>query len=182
MVKKIGIICAGDREVEPFLSHIQDCKSSEKAMLKFYEGKINDFDIVTLFCGVCKTNAAIATQILVDTYKVDIVINAGTAGGMDKTLEIFDSVISTEVAHHDVHEVILTEFHPWMTSIFFKSDEVLLSLSRRVANRFNAKGNIYFGRMVTGEKFITDGGADKNLDKKEPGGNPCIPMKNEPEQ
>ena len=35
------------------------------------------------------------------------------------------------------------------------------------------------GSILTEAK---NGGADKNLDKKEPGGNPCIPMKNEPEQ
>lgn len=117
---KIGIICAGDREVAPFLPHIKNAKVTEKAMLKFYEGSINDVNIVTLYCGVCKVNAAIATQILIDTYGVDIVINAGTAGGMNNELEIFDTVISTEVAYHDVAPNILTEFHPWLDTVFFK--------------------------------------------------------------
>jgi len=77
-------------------------------------GRINEVDIVALFSGVCKTNAAIATQILIDTYNVDIIVNSGSAGGMNKNLEIFDTVISTEVAYHDVHKEILTKFHPWM--------------------------------------------------------------------
>lgn len=158
---KVGIICAGDRELEPFLPHIQGCKTSEKAMLKFYEGIINNVNIVTLFCGVCKTNAAIATQIMIDTYGVDMIINAGTAGGMDKRLEIFDTVIATEVAHHDVHEVVLTEFHPWVPSIYFKSDETLLNLSRKMIKRLTSENKIYFGRMITGEKFISDEGRDE---------------------
>lgn len=77
---RVGIICAGDREVAPFLPMIHDCKMTEKAMLKFYEGKISDVEVVVLFSGVCKVNAAIATQILIDTYHVNRIINAGTAG------------------------------------------------------------------------------------------------------
>ncbi len=156
---KVGIICAGDRELEPFLAHINDCKTSEKAMLKFYEGEINDMNIVTLFCGVGKTNAAIATQVLIDGYGVDVIINAGTAGGMDNKLEIFDTVVATEVAHHDLHEDILTGFHPWMSSIYFDSDKVLLELAKKATKQL--KNNVYFGRMITGEKFITDEGRDE---------------------
>lgn len=156
---KVGIICAGDRELKPFLSHIKDCKITKKAMLTFYEGEINNVNIVTLFCGVCKTNAAIATQILIDTYKADIIINGGTAGGMDDLLEIFDTVISTEVAHHDIHKSILTEFHPWLPSIYFKADDTLINLSKKAVSRLPLN-KVYFGRMITGESFIVDEGRD----------------------
>ena len=158
---KIGIICAGDNELAPFLPHIHDCKTSKKAMLTFYEGIIHGIEMVALFCGVCKTNAALATQILIDTYHVDAIINAGTAGGMDNALDIFDTVISTEVAHHDVYEGILTEFHPWMPSIFFKADENLLQLSKNAIKHLPPKYKIHYGRMVTGESFITDDGRDE---------------------
>ena len=158
---KVGIICAGDTEVAPFLPIIEDCKISEKAMLKFYEGKIADVDIVTLFSGVCKVNAAIATQILIDTYHVDMVINAGVAGGMAPKLDIFDTVISTEVAYHDVNSEILTEFHPWMETVFFKADEELLKLSEKAVAKLNSDYNIVWGRMVTGEAFITDEGREE---------------------
>lgn len=152
---KIGIICAGDREVNPFLSMIKDSVISEKAMLKFYSGTIENVAIVTLFCGVCKTNAAIATQILIDTYNCDIIINAGTAGGMDNNIKLFDTIYSTEVAHHDVNEVILTEFHPWLESIYFKADSKLIYCAKKSINKNNIS-DIYFGRMITGEFFIED--------------------------
>jgi len=160
-MKKIGIICAITKELGAFLPYIQECKTTDKAMLKFYEGKINNTDVVALFCGVCKTNAALATQVLIDTYGVDVVINAGTAGGIDKNLDVFDTVICTEAVYHDVHEGILTEFHPWLESKFFKSDEDLLNLARKVADRADVKGKIYFGRMVTGEQFIVDDGREE---------------------
>lgn len=43
---KIGIVCAGDKELEPFLPIIENCKITEKAMLKFYEGTINGIEVV----------------------------------------------------------------------------------------------------------------------------------------
>ena len=49
---RVGIICAGDREVAPFLPIICECKTTEKAMLKFYEGTISNVDVVVLFSGV----------------------------------------------------------------------------------------------------------------------------------
>ena len=161
MSLKVGIICAGDREVAPFLNHIQNVQTSEKAMLKIYEGSINNVDIVTLYTGVCKVNAAIATQILIDHYGVNAVINAGVAGGMDSKLGIFDTAISTEVAYHDVAEDILTDFHPWMETVYFKADEQLLKASKRAVTKLDMEYKVYWGKMVTGEAFITDDGRDE---------------------
>ncbi len=152
---KVGIICAVDRELAPFLHMINNSVTTEKAMLKFYSGEIDDVTVVTMFCGVCKTNAAIASQILIDTYSCDIIINAGTAGGMDIKVKLYDTIFSTEIAHHDVEAGILTEFHPWMDSIYFKADEALIQLSKNLIGKNNIP-NVHFGRMITGEFFVTD--------------------------
>ena len=106
---RIGIICAGDRELNPFINEIPEINCSEKAMLKFHEGQVGKHDIIYLYSGVCKVNAAIATQILIDAYHVDIVINAGVAGALDSGLQVFDTVICSEVAYHDVGEGIYPE-------------------------------------------------------------------------
>ena len=155
---KIGIICAGDEELSPFLPLIKDCKTVEKAMLKFHIGRIAGMEIAALFSGVCKVNAAIGVQLLVDLFGADMIINSGTAGGMDPGLDIFDIVISTEVCYHDVAPDILTEFHPWMESVFFKADLKLISLSKTAVKKIRPDGKVVWGRMATGESFITDEG------------------------
>lgn len=165
---RVGIICAGDREVAPFLPIICECKTTEKAMLKFYKGTISDVEVVVLFSGVCKVNAAIATQILIDTYHVNIIINAGTAGGMNPNLEIFDTIISTEVAYHDVAPNILTEFHPWLETVFFKADQGLLNLTKMAVDKLGQNYKVYWGRMVTGEAFVADEGRQKINEQFEP--------------
>ena len=64
-------------------------KVTEKAMLKCHEGTIEKIPVVVLFSGVCKVNAAIAAQVLIDTFKCDRIINGGTAGGMDPCIRLF---------------------------------------------------------------------------------------------
>lgn len=161
---KIGILCAGDEELAPFLPLIRDCKITEKAMLKFYEGRIGNIEIITLFSGVCKVNAAIASQLLIDVFGVDTIINAGTAGGIHPDLALFDTVISTEVCYHDVASDILTDFHPWMKSVFFEADCELVEHSKNAVDKMNLEGRVFWGRMATGESFITDEGRQEILD------------------
>lgn len=155
---KIGILCADDREAAPFISAIKDCETTEKAMLKFYQGKIFDVEAVVLYAGVGKTNAALATQILIDSYACDAIINAGTAGGMDGCLEIFDTVICTESAYYDMDSEVLTENHPMLESVYFKSDDGLVEAARKAVSQIDMAGSVYFGKMVTGDQFM---GQDK---------------------
>ena len=93
-MKKIGILCAGDAELEPFLPHIENGTVIRKAMLNCYDGEICGVPVTALYSGVCKVNAAIAAQVLIDFFQVGAIINAGTAGGMDERLQVFDTVIS----------------------------------------------------------------------------------------
>lgn len=164
---KIGILCAGDDELAPFLPQIKEMKMTEKAMLRFYEGKLGGTDVVTLYSGVCKVNAAVATQILIDTFGVSAVINVGTAGAIDEKLNLFDTVVATDCCYHDVAEDILTEFHPWMKSIFFESSPYLLEKAKLAAKKAGLS-DIFFGRMVTGEAFITDEGREQMIRKFAP--------------
>ena len=118
-MKKIGILCAGDTELAPFLEHMKGQQITEKAMLKFHTGTINHVNVSAVYSGVCKVNAAIAAQLLIDMFHVDLIINAGTAGGMKERVQLFDTVISERVIYHDVADDILTDFHPWLKSNFF---------------------------------------------------------------
>lgn len=153
---RIGILCAGDREIAPFLTQIKSTAITEKAKLKFHEGRIYGADVVMLFSGVCKVNAAIAAQILIDTYHVDLIINSGTAGALDERLQVFDLVVSTEAVYHDVAEHILTGFHPWMETAYFQADSDLIRLSHEALGGMRGEHAVFWGRMATGEAFVTN--------------------------
>ena len=51
---RVGIVCAGDEELAPFLPVINNCKITERAMLKFYEGEIQGIEIVALYSALGK--------------------------------------------------------------------------------------------------------------------------------
>lgn len=164
---KIGIICAAEKELAPFLPQIEAIKISEKAMLEFYEGNIGGTEVAAVVSGVCKVNAAIAAQILIDGFGVTAVINSGTAGGMDVKLRIYDTVVATECCYHDVAEKILTEYHPRMKTVYFESSPQLLGLAQNAVKRLGLR-NVYFGRMATGEAFITDEGRERIMESFAP--------------
>lgn len=151
-MKKIGILCASDTELAPFLSFFDTPEITEKAMLKFYSGIVGRFHLTAVYSGVCKVNAAIAAQLLIDRFHVNLIINAGVAGGMDETVRLFDTVISQRMMYHDVAEDILTEFHPWLKNNYFQADEALLDAARSYS--LTSSFPIRFGTMVTGEQFI----------------------------
>ena len=153
-MKHIGILCAGDTELAPFLEHMKGQQITEKAMLKFHTGTINHVNVSAVYSGVCKVNAAIAAQLLIDMFHVDLIINAGTAGGMKEGVQLFDTVISERVIYHDVADDILTDFHPWLKSNYFLADQVLCAIARAYSR--TSKHPVLFGTMVTGEQFIED--------------------------
>lgn len=177
-MQTIGIICACKSELKPFLAQLKNQTIKEKATWTFYEGIIGQTRIVAVQCGICKVNAALAAQILIDTFHVDAVINSGTAGGMDPALQILDTVIAEKIAYHDIDDNILTEEHPYMDDPYFRSDSKLLAAAReysQVYHQTRHKGGsgstgprgvcscaparqprIFFGVMVTGEQFIED--------------------------
>ena len=42
------------------------------------------------------------TTLLIQQFKPDMIINTGSAGGLDPNLNVGDVIISTDVRHHDV--------------------------------------------------------------------------------
>ena len=78
-MSKIGILCACEKEVIPFINNMQSTSTGEYAMHTFYSGKIKDVDVVAVFSGCGKINAAITAQQLIDRYAVDTVIFSGIA-------------------------------------------------------------------------------------------------------
>lgn len=155
---KLGIISAVENELAPILNVLEGATLREKAGLKIYEGRIEGVEAAAVVCGVCKVNAAMTAQILIDFCSADIIINCGTAGGMDPCLGIFDTVIATEVGYHDVDFMFLRDYHPHFDKPYFDTDASLIKAAKQAAEKLETGGKIHFGRMMTGEAFISDEG------------------------
>ncbi|KLV04380.1 5'-methylthioadenosine nucleosidase [Photobacterium aquae] len=98
---KIGIIGAMEQEVAILKDQLTNCETHQKAGCTFYTGTLNGADVVLLQSGIGKVAAAVGTAILLEIFQPDVVLNTGSAGGFDSSLNVGDVVVSTEVRYHD---------------------------------------------------------------------------------
>ena len=100
-MKRIGIVLAMQEELEAIRKYLKEENKMTIFNLDFYEGYINDFNCILVECGIGKVNAARTTQILINNFKVDTIINIGVAGGVDDRLNIGDIIIGEKLVQHD---------------------------------------------------------------------------------
>lgn len=155
----IGIIGAMEEEVANLKEHMTEVSVVTKASMEFNRGKLNGKDIVVVRCGIGKVNAGICTQILVDDYKVDAIINTGIAGSLKNEINIGDIVVSTDALQHDVDAINFGYPKgqiPRMDVLSFQADERLAGLALEVCREVNPEISVFKGRVVSGDQFISD--------------------------
>lgn len=155
----LGIIGAMDEEVSKLKEKMTDVEIKKKASMDFYRGKLMGKDVVVVRSGIGKVNAGICTQILVDEYLVDGVINTGIAGSLNADIDIGDMVLATDTVQHDVDA---TGFGydlgviPRMETSTFIADEKLRDLAKECCERVNPDIKVFCGRVVSGDQFVSD--------------------------
>jgi adenosylhomocysteine nucleosidase len=98
----IGIIGAMEDEVSLLKGAMEDIHTETVGVYEWCRGILEGKPVVLLRCGVGKVNAAVGCALLIDRYKPDLVINTGSAGGIDPGLSFGDAVIAEGLIYHDV--------------------------------------------------------------------------------
>jgi adenosylhomocysteine nucleosidase len=98
----IGIIGAMEPEVSLLRDSLENMETQKIGDFEFYAGELQGKAAVLLRCGIGKVNAAVGCALLVHLYKPGLVINTGSAGGIDPALKFGDAIVSTGLAYHDV--------------------------------------------------------------------------------
>ncbi len=157
----LGIIGAMDEEVAKIKEQMDNVKVMSKAAMDFYEGTLNGKEVVVVRSGIGKVNAAMCTQILVDTYEVEAVINTGIAGSLNAQIDIGDIVLSTDTLEHDMDAVAFgypVGQIPRMDTLSFEADEKLRALAKKVCGEVVPEVSVFEGRVVSGDQFVSDKG------------------------
>lgn len=165
----LGIIGAMEVEVAALKDSMSDVEVTEKAGMEFCKGKIAEKDVVVVKCGIGKVNAGICTQILVDAFQVDAVINTGVAGSLNNDINICDIVISKEAQQHDMDVTALgydKGIIPDMKTSVFQADEKLIELAKTSAKEAKLDVDIFEGKIVSGDQFIGTVRAKEHLQKE----------------
>ena len=145
----IGIIGAMDEEVEQLVEVMEITREETKACMTFKAGKLAGKDVVIVRSGIGKVNAAACTQILVDDFKADYIINTGIAGSLKAEIDIADVVISTGFGY-PLGQI------PRMDTLSFAADERLIKLAGEACKNAVPEIGVHVGRVVSGDQFISD--------------------------
>lgn len=155
----LGIIGAMEEEVAKVKAQMQDVTVMSKASREFYKGILNGLDVVVVQSGIGKVNAAICTQILIDSYSVDAIINTGIAGSLNAAIDIGDIVLSTDTLEHDMDAVAFgypVGQIPRMDTLSFEADARLRGIAKQACEKVNPEIKVFEGRVVSGDQFVSD--------------------------
>lgn len=157
-MKYIGIIAAMNEEVEAIKKIMTDISMSKIYELLFIIGRINEKEVVLVKCGVGKVNAARTTQILLNNYDIEYVINVGTAGSLNESIDIGDVVIGEKLLQHDFDVTAGGREKGYITDVgkYFYSNKSLVEKAKKTIETMNENFSAYIGTIATGDIFVQD--------------------------
>lgn len=152
---KYGIICAMEEEIKELRAQLTNANEENIANMIFYSGQINDHEVVLVRAGIGKVQAGVTTAFLIENFKVDAVINSGSAGGIGTGLAVGDLVLSTGAAYHDASATVFGYKPgqlPQQPQIFEADQELLQAVSEAASQ---AGLQVKPGLIVTGDQFVS---------------------------
>jgi adenosylhomocysteine nucleosidase len=153
---KIGIIGAMDVEVQELISSMENITEKNISSSVYYEGKLQNKNIVAAKCGVGKVHAAVCAQTMILKYKPNIIINTGVAGSLNSKLDIGDLVISDNVVQHDMDTSGLGDpigFISGMNLVYIPCSKNLVKKLESSAKTIEGT-NAFVGTIASGDQFI----------------------------
>ena len=151
---KIGIIGAMEEEVTLLRDKIENRQTITLGGSEIYTGQLHGTDIALLKSGIGKVAAAMGAALLLEICKPDVIINTGSAGGLEPTLKVGDIVISDETRYHDADVTAFGYEYGQLPGCpaGFKADDKLIAAAQTSIEALNL--NAVRGLIVSGDAFI----------------------------
>ena len=159
--KTFGVLCAMDSELRLLLDELEDREETNVGGLVFYSGRVGGSRMIAVKCGIGKVNAARSTQLLIDHFAPDYILNSGIAGGVAEGMKIGDVVFGTELVQYDFDVTVFGHVLGYLCTgeddsvpTIFYSDPMLVAEGRRAAEALNVP-RVRTGRIATGDVFLS---------------------------
>ena len=158
-MKKYGIIAAMQEEMQEIKKIMTETEERKIYELTFTKGKINNTEVVLVEAGVGKVNAARTTQILINNFDIEAIINVGSAASANDELDIGDIVIGKKLVQHDFD---ITAFgHPkgFISNVgqYVESDSKLIEkMEQTIVDLQDKEFKIKIGTIASGDIFCTE--------------------------
>ena len=155
MDKYIGIIVAEEKELDAIKEIMNNVEETKVYNLNIIKGEIKNNRYIVVRGGVGKVNAARTTQVLIDKFNIDYIINLGSAGAINEKLKIGDIVIGKSLVQHDFDVTAFGREKGYIPDKgkFFKSAEELI---KKCDNIKINNINIIYGIIASGDIFCND--------------------------
>lgn len=157
-MKKIAIIAAMDQELAAIKEKFNKIEENSLKDLPYYTGELNGKEYLLIKSGIGKVNAARVTQMLIDKFDIEYIINVGTAGSLNDSLEIGDIVIGENLVQHDFDTTAFGDEKGYITGTgkIFKSSKELIEKYQKSITENKQEYNIIIGTIASGDIFCTE--------------------------
>ena len=164
---KAGIVCPAPLEYEICRDGLR--LAGEKRFTgRLVSSKIDsNLEIVAVFAGPGKIQCASAAQLIIDTYRPDVIIDVGSAGAISPDVSVFDVVCAEKAYEYDICPI--AEFpqyaddlttHTVLDALAEEGREIFTQFSSQIKNYLSL--NLRTGNIVSGEKNIASR-ADRDM-------------------
>ena len=156
---KIGIIAAMPEELKLLVEHLEMAEKHQRLGHVYYTGRIKHHEVVLVESGIGKVMSAMSVAVLVNDFKVTVVINTGSAGAVASGLEIGDVVVADRLVYHDVDVTAFGYDYGQMARqpLYYEASRYLVEEMKAVLEKTQQTSRV--GLIATGDSFIA--GQDK---------------------
>ncbi len=158
-MKQIGIIVAMDEEREAIIKIMTEVKTEQVYNLKFLKGKIQEKECILVKSGIGKVNAARTTQVMIQNFDLQYVINLGAGGSINGLLNIGDVLIGKQVVQHDFDITAFGHSKGYITGVgnSIICDRSLVDELEQIIKTIPERSyQIKLGIIATGDIFCTE--------------------------
>ena len=156
---KIGIIAAMPQELKILVEALQNGEKHLRLGKVYYTGSIGRHEVVLVESGIGKVMSAMSVAVLANDFKVEAIINTGSAGAVAPGMAVGDIVLADKLAYHDVDVTAFDYAYGQMAGqpLYFESDKKFIA--RIKENLSQLEQTWHLGLIATGDSFIA--GNDK---------------------
>ena len=146
-------------EFEEIQNIMKNCDEKRIKEISFITGKIEGQNCVIVQSGIGKVNSARITQMMIDNFDIEYIMNLGAAGALNPMLKIGDIVIGDELVQHDFDITAFGHAKGYITGVGDRvySDKYLIEkFENAIENLEDRDYEIKTGTIASGDVFCTE--------------------------
>jgi len=156
--KMIAVLYAIKQEINPIMEHMHVSKEFNVGDMLFYQADLNGLPVTLVQTGIGRNNAAKATELLLQTFKINLLISSGVAGGIRPGVNLGDLVIAENVSYtrqSDFERGVL------QLESSFSCKEGFVELAKKVSKDSDVVSHC--GDLLTVDKVISQARTKKKI-------------------